>query len=122
MGGFSDNDQDEIGDEHEKFVPASGGGLTATLQVGPGGRVVIPAEMRDAMGLRQGDSIFANFENGELKLQSYAAAIAEVQSFFREINPEGHRWSDELIADRRAEVAKEEREDAEREEWLKKNG
>src|SRR6266545_5719673 len=38
------------------------------IRLGPDGRVVIPAAFRDALGLREGDILFARIESGEIHL------------------------------------------------------
>lgn len=81
--------------------------LSATLRLGPGGRVVIPAEMRDAMGLKQGDGLLATLADGELRMVTLAATVRELQALTRLYVPDGVSLVDELIAERRAEAAAE---------------
>jgi AbrB family looped-hinge helix DNA binding protein len=74
------------------------------LRLGPDGRVVIPAAFRDALGLSEGDVLFASIESGEIHLLTTAAAIRRAQALVREFVPEGVSLVDELIEDRRREV------------------
>jgi len=83
--------------------------LKATLRLGPGGRVVIPADMREAMGLKQGDAMLARLEGSELNLVTFAETVRQLQTLTRKYVPEGVSLAVELIADRRAEAAREER-------------
>ena len=80
------------------------------LKVGPGGRVVIPAHMREALGITEGDVVIATLEGGGLWLTSMGSALAYARSLVREAVPSGVRWDDELIAERRREVERESRE------------
>ncbi len=71
----------------------------------PGGRVVIPAEYRRALGLKPGEEVILRLEDGEVRLLSLAQAIKRAQAIVRARVPEGHSLSDELIAERRSEAA-----------------
>jgi bifunctional DNA-binding transcriptional regulator/antitoxin component of YhaV-PrlF toxin-antitoxin module len=71
-----------------------------------GGKVVIPAVFRKALGLNVGDAVLIDIDKGELRVRSLSAAIARAQAIARRYAP-GRTLSDELIADRRAEAARE---------------
>ncbi|MBY0531817.1 MAG: AbrB/MazE/SpoVT family DNA-binding domain-containing protein [Xanthobacteraceae bacterium] len=83
---------------------ASLGSPQAKLRLGPDGRVVIPAAFRDALGLREGDTLFARVESGEIQLLTATAVMSRVNAMVREFVPEGVSLADELIADRRREA------------------
>jgi bifunctional DNA-binding transcriptional regulator/antitoxin component of YhaV-PrlF toxin-antitoxin module len=83
--------------------------LTARLQIGAGGRVVIPAEMRAALGVGEGDVLSGRVVDGELRLLSKEAAVRKAQELVRQYIPEGVSLVDELIEERRAEAARETR-------------
>jgi AbrB family looped-hinge helix DNA binding protein len=68
-----------------------------------GGRIVIPAEYRQALGLRTGDSVILRLEDGEVRIFTPRQAIKRAQAIVRRYIPEGRSLSDELIAERRAE-------------------
>lgn len=78
------------------------------VRLGPDGRVVIPAAFREALGLKDGDAMIASLEDGELRLATMAAVARRVQALVRQFVPEGVSLSDELMAERRREVAREE--------------
>ena len=82
-------------------------GLRANLVMASNGRVVIPADIRAALGIRDGGKLIARIENGALVLETVHAALAKVQAMVREYVPEGTSLVDELIAERRAEVERE---------------
>jgi AbrB family looped-hinge helix DNA binding protein len=71
-----------------------------------GGKLVIPAAFRREMGVKPGDTLIVEMDQGELRVRSLPSAIGRVQAMMRELNPEGRLLSDELIADRRAEAAR----------------
>jgi bifunctional DNA-binding transcriptional regulator/antitoxin component of YhaV-PrlF toxin-antitoxin module len=63
--------------------------------------------MREALGLKDGDVLFARLEAGEIKLLTPEAAMRRAQAIVRSFVPEGVSLVDELIADRRREAAQE---------------
>jgi AbrB family looped-hinge helix DNA binding protein len=81
--------------------------LQARVQVGEKGRIVIPAEIREAMGIRVGDSLEMRFEDYELRISTRRARIRRVQEWVRKVIPSGVSLADELLAERR-EAAKHE--------------
>jgi AbrB family looped-hinge helix DNA binding protein len=94
--------------QSETERPASKGVPSkATLQIGAGGRVVIPAEFRAAMGIAEGDTLSGRVVDGELRLLSKKAAIRKAQELVRQYIPEGVSLVDQLIEERRAEAARE---------------
>lgn len=51
---------------------------TEVIILRDGGRIVIPAASRAALGLKTGDTLIARIADGELRLTSRAAQIARV--------------------------------------------
>lgn len=95
-------------------VPATGcrgGGESepprAKLKIGPGGRIVVPAAMRESLGVSEGDALLATLEYGELRLVSLAESVRRAQAIVRNYVPAGVSLVDELLDDRRQEVLKE---------------
>ena len=80
------------------------------VKIAPGGRVVLPAEFRKALGVSVGDSVVIELRDGELRLRSLDAAIRRAQERVRRYVPEGVSLADELIRERREENAREEQE------------
>ncbi len=77
------------------------------LRLSDNGRIVIPAEMRQKLGIRAGDTVFATLEDDALKIESYRARVRRVQeSLRRHISPD-RSLADELIAERREEARRE---------------
>lgn len=81
--------------------------LSQRVKVVEGGKLVIPAAFRREMGISPGDTVIVELDQGELRVRSLSAAIRRVQARMRELNPDGRSLADELIADRRAEAARE---------------
>jgi len=77
------------------------------IRIGPDGRIMIPAEFREALGLKDGDTLLASLHDGELRLLTISAAVRKAQSIIRRFVPEGVSLVNELIADRRRESERE---------------
>lgn len=95
--GFSENRQSEFA---AKPAP-----MRAFVEIGKAGRIVVPAAMRAAMGVAEGDKLSAVYEDGELRLESQRRVIARVQRSLAHLAVPGVSIVDELIADRRREAA-----------------
>lgn len=76
------------------------------VQIGAQGRLVIPAALRKALNLRPGDRLVARKVGDSLVLEPKEAIAKRLQDRFRHI-PKEVSLVDELIAERRAEAAKE---------------
>ncbi len=76
-------------------------------RLGENGRLVIPAPYRKALGLQTGDEVVLRLVDGELRVMSRRAAIKQVQDLIRSRGGEGRLLSEELLAERRAEAARE---------------
>jgi AbrB family looped-hinge helix DNA binding protein len=69
-----------------------------------GGRVVVPARFRKAMGLVPGDTVLFELEGDELRVRAASSALRRIQNKLKAIAPKDRNLSDELIAERRAEA------------------
>lgn len=78
-------------------------------QVAPDGRVVIPAAYRSLLGIDGGGPVLLVREEGELRLLSRDAAVRRAQQMVAKYVPKKVSLVDELIAERRREAAREER-------------
>ena len=82
--------------------------ISVKIRIGAGGRVVIPAAFRNALGLKEGDQVVISCEDGELRLSSFRESIRRMQEFVASrIRPELDSTVDDFIAERRAEAARE---------------
>jgi antitoxin PrlF len=77
----------------------------ARAKIDSGGRVVIPAEYRKALGLHEGDLVTMRLVDGEVHLYSFEEGLRRAQAIVRQFVPEGVSLVDELIAERRREAA-----------------
>jgi bifunctional DNA-binding transcriptional regulator/antitoxin component of YhaV-PrlF toxin-antitoxin module len=82
------------------------GVVESTVQ--DGGRLVIPAELQQKLGLQTGTEVFMDVVAGAVRIRTMEQIVKDVQARMRRCVPEGVSLVDELIADRRAEAAREE--------------
>jgi AbrB family looped-hinge helix DNA binding protein len=68
------------------------------------GRVVIPASIRQALGLEPGEEILLFVEDDELRMTSARKRAERAQKLYKKYVGEGVSLVDELIADRRKEA------------------
>jgi AbrB family looped-hinge helix DNA binding protein len=80
----------------------------ATL--GAGGRLVIPAGLRQTLRLKEGDAVVLETDGETVRLASQEKMFQEIQAFFRQGIPEGVSLVEELLAERREEARREEEE------------
>ena len=76
------------------------------VKLGEGGRLVIPAAMRAALGVKPGDELALEVEDGELKIKSYMAVIKELQAEFNKLVPAGMDVVGDFLKERREEQAR----------------
>lgn len=93
----------------DEAKPGFGIANRVRLTLGPGGRVVIPVALREAMEVAEGDAILAWVDDGELHMISPRVGARQAQAMLRSLLPEGASLAGELIADRRLEAEAERR-------------
>ena len=76
-------------------------------KVSAGGRVVIPAEYRKALGIKTGDEVLVELEDSALRLLTRAMARKRAQDYVCSVIPPDVSLADELIRERREEAARE---------------
>lgn len=87
--------------------------MTYSAKLIKGGKIVIPAELRHELGFADGDRLVFERDGETLVIKSYRQVVREVQDVFRPYRPiGGSNMVDELIAERRLEVRREEAESA----------
>ena len=100
--GFGESGQSAYrGSEH-------GPSLRERVRLGEGGRFVIPAIMREQMGVGPGDALLLRVdEDGELHVIGRQQAIRRIQREAARLKKPGESIVDEFIAEKRAEAARE---------------
>jgi AbrB family looped-hinge helix DNA binding protein len=90
--------------------------LRARALMSANGRIVIPAALRQELGMAPGDTLLMQVEDGVLRIESYSARIRRIQQSLQQLISPDRTLSDELIAERREEARREEAE------WAKADG
>lgn len=76
------------------------------VQLGERGRLVLPAPLRRALGLEEGDQFMLELEDGAVRLVPARTIAGRFQGAFRG-RYGGRSLADELLAERREEAARE---------------
>jgi AbrB family looped-hinge helix DNA binding protein len=76
------------------------------VRLGQQGRVVIPAPLRRALGLKPGQILVARIENGCLTLEKPEHILRRINARYAKV-PGDVNLADELIHERRSEAKKE---------------
>ena len=79
------------------------------------GRLVLPAEIRERLKIRDGDRVaLVVEEDGTVSLKTHEVALNNLQNAFKHLAPTDHYASDDIIAERRREAKMWDREFRER--------
>ena len=78
--------------------------MDVTLRLGQQGRLVIPAAIRDALGLTAGDPLHLHVAGTRLVLERPQDAVAELRRLASTV-PANRSLVDELLTERRAAAA-----------------
>lgn len=85
--------------------------MTYQAKVIAGGKIVIPADIRRELGIKDGDSlVFERDDTGAMVLKTYAQVVAEVQQTLRKLRgPDkgGASVVEELLQERRENAQRE---------------
>ena len=80
--------------------------MTATSNLSHG-RTVIPAALREQLGIKDGDQLIWEVRDGELLVTTRVAQLRRAQALIHRYVPESVSLADELIAERRIDQARE---------------
>jgi AbrB family looped-hinge helix DNA binding protein len=78
--------------------------IVAPVKLGKQGRLVVPASLRQELGLEMGDELVARVEEGRLIFEPRAAVVKRLRERFKDVKGS---LADELLAERREEAARE---------------
>lgn len=77
------------------------------MLLGDRGRIVVPAKVRERLGLHSGDRFILTVEeDGSMRLVNVRDQVERIRGIFAHLAP-GRSLSDELIAERRLEAERE---------------
>jgi AbrB family looped-hinge helix DNA binding protein len=81
--------------------------IFAKTRMSANGRMVIPAAIREALGVKPGETILLEFVDGVLRIESFAERIRRIQDEIIRLVGSDRSLADELIAERREEARRE---------------
>jgi AbrB family looped-hinge helix DNA binding protein len=82
-------------------------------RINENGRIVIPAPIREQMGLKAGEAVVMEVEDGVLRIESHRAHIHRIQQEFRQPAVPGRKLApqqlitEQLIEDRQQDATQE---------------
>lgn len=91
-------------------MPESHESRSSRVRVDSAGRVVIPAEVRQHLGIEPGQDLILCEDAQGIRLQTFEQVVREVQEAFAPYKKPGVSVVDELIRERREEASREDRE------------
>jgi AbrB family looped-hinge helix DNA binding protein len=71
------------------------------------GRIVLPAEVRSAFGLKKGTNVTVVQDGAGVHIQTPEQALRAIQEYFQKLVPPGVSLADEIIEEHREEAARE---------------
>ncbi|MCX8086393.1 MAG: AbrB/MazE/SpoVT family DNA-binding domain-containing protein [Rhodocyclaceae bacterium] len=80
-----------------------------TAIMSQGGRVVVPKQFREKLGVKAGDEVIWTEVDGQIVLTSRRLQLEQARRFFDQLmaDYQGGSLADELIAERRTEASRE---------------
>lgn len=81
------------------------------VKVSASGRINLPAEVRRNLGLKGPGHVIMTLEEDGVRLNTMKRALERVRELARPFAPKGRLASEELIAERRAEAQREEKDE-----------
>ncbi|PTE09369.1 AbrB/MazE/SpoVT family DNA-binding domain-containing protein [Mesorhizobium helmanticense] len=100
--GFGENPRAQF-DAGARKTPLRVPAKRERVKLGEGGRFVIPAAMREEMGVRPGEDLILHVENGELRVRSWLQNLRRVQAELSALKKPGESVVDEFLKERREE-------------------
>ena len=77
------------------------------VQIASNGRMVLPARLRQQLNVEGGGLLIIREDEGRLVLESLEDAVRRAQALVRRYAPSAQGVTDELLAERRADAARE---------------
>lgn len=74
------------------------------IRVDSSGRIRLPIELREKLGVSNGDCVVVFEHEDEVRLETAARALARAQDYFPSFVPEGVSLVDDLLKERHAEA------------------
>ena len=85
---------------------ATAGAPSRRVRIDGAGRIVVPADMRRALEIRDGEELTVSLEDDGIRLRTLDAGLARVRAIARRRRQGKGSVVDEFLAERRAEAAR----------------
>ena len=82
--------------------------VIVNVTVAENGRLVVPAQLRQQLGLPKGGKLVASIVNGALVLEPFSTAIRRARDLVKSYADARDGAVEELLAERRSDAAREE--------------
>jgi bifunctional DNA-binding transcriptional regulator/antitoxin component of YhaV-PrlF toxin-antitoxin module len=79
--------------------------MRQTVELGAGGRLVIPAPMRAALGMKVGDRLTVQCDENELRIYTYEEGLRQAREILRKYIPAGVDPVDDFLRWKREQAA-----------------
>ena len=86
-------------------VPVEAPDTTVKVELGPEGGLKLPPHIREALAVKEGDPVWLTLEQDELRVSTAKAVTRRIRAVVKEYVPAGVSLVDELIEERRQEIA-----------------
>ena len=77
--------------------------MSSTTQVSPGGRIVIPVEIRRKMGIDTGDQVILSYRDGELHISTRKQRLQQAKALVK-ASSVADSLAEQLVQERKAEA------------------
>jgi AbrB family looped-hinge helix DNA binding protein len=77
-----------------------------TVRIDPSGRLVVPRDLREALGVPEGGELQLTVRDGELRATTRLAALRRIRAELKALAPGDASLVEDLLAGRRAEAAR----------------
>ena len=77
------------------------------VSMSAGGRVVIPAAVREELAFAEGEPLVLTVDDGTARIETYKRSVERIQAQVRKMIPPTGDLVDRFLADKRAEAARE---------------
>ena len=89
------------------MTPVAPPAVEVRAKVNESGRVVIPVQFREALGIKAGDEVVFSVQGDSLRIETRMQRLRRAQELIRKYVDPSRSLSDELIAERREEFRRE---------------
>ncbi len=73
----------------------------AHTSISPEGRIVLPAALREAAGIKKGDRLTLRVRNGKIEIETLEAQVRRAQEIAAKYHRPGESLVDEFLAEKR---------------------